>query len=129
VVSPHPLFDGVSLEEVEAAVESWRAAIHDGAAEERGWPGWINVPSKVAQVAAIRAVAAQRRAGDLAEGTLLASVCPGMVDTRASRPWFGDDIQAQTPDQAAEAVLDLVLADRADPATYGELVRFGQVLP
>jgi carbonyl reductase 1 len=26
-------------------------------------------------------------------------------------------------------VLDLVLADRVDPATYGELVRFGQVLP
>jgi carbonyl reductase 1 len=125
----HPLFDGVSLEEVEAAVESWRAAIHDGTAEERGWARWINVPSKVAQVAAVRAVAAQRRAGDLAEGTLLASVCPGMVDTRASRPWFGGDIQAQTPDQAARAVLDLVLADRVDPATYGELVRFGRVLP
>jgi carbonyl reductase 1 len=26
-------------------------------------------------------------------------------------------------------VLDLVLADRVDPATYGELVRFGRVLP
>jgi carbonyl reductase 1 len=77
----HSLLDGVSLEEVEAAVESWRTAIHDGTAEERGWPRWINVPSKVAQVAAVRAVAARRRAGDLAEGTLLASVCPGMVDT------------------------------------------------
>jgi carbonyl reductase 1 len=87
------------------------------------------VPSKVAQVAAVRAVAAQRRAGDLAEGTLLASVCPGLVDTRASRPWFGDFSQAQTPDQAARAVLDLVLADRIDPAAYGELVRFGRVLP
>ena len=125
----HPLFDSVSLEEVEAAVESWRTAIHDGTAEDRGWPRWINVPSKVAQVAAVRAVAAQRRARDLAEGTLLAAVCPGMVDTRASRPWFGDDSQAQTPDQAARAVLDLVLADRVDPASYGELVRFGQVLP
>jgi NAD(P)-dependent dehydrogenase (short-subunit alcohol dehydrogenase family) len=125
----HSLLDGVSLEEVEAAVESWRTAIHDGTAEERGWPRWINVPSKVAQVAAVRAVAARRRAGDLAVGTLLASVCPGMVDTRASRPWFGDDGQAQTPDQAARAVLDLVLADRVDPATYGELVRSGQVLP
>ena len=125
----HSLLDGVSLEEVEAAVESWRTAIHDGTAEERGWPRWINVPSKVAQVAAVRAVAARRRAGDLAEGTLLASVCPGMVDTRASRPWFGDDGQAQTSDQAARAVLDLVLADRVDPATYGELVRSGQVLP
>jgi NAD(P)-dependent dehydrogenase (short-subunit alcohol dehydrogenase family) len=124
-----PLFDGATLEEVEAAVESWRTAIHDGTAEEQGWPRWINVPSKVAQVAAVRAVAAQRRAADLAEGTLIAAVCPGMVDTRASRPWFDDYSQAQTPDQAARAVLDLILAHRVDPATYGELVQFGQVLP
>jgi carbonyl reductase 1 len=125
----HPLFDGTTLEQVEAAVESWRSAIHDGTAEEQGWPRWINVPSKVAQVAAVRAVAAQRRAADLATGTLIAAVCPGLVDTRASRPWFDDYSHAQTPEQAARAVLDLVLADRLDPATYGELVRFGQVLP
>ena len=87
------------------------------------------MPSKVAQVAAVRAVAAQRRAADLAGGTLIAAVCPGMVNTRASRPWFADYSHAQTPEQAARAVLDLVLADRLDPATYGELVRFGQVLP
>ena len=31
--------------------------------------------------------------------------------------------------QAARAVLELILADRSDPATHGELVRFGQVLP
>jgi len=125
----HPLFDGATLEEVEAAVESWRTAIHDGTAEEQGWPRWINVPSKVAQVAAVRAVAAQRRAADLATGTLVAAVCPGLVDTRASRPWFDDFSRAQTPEQAARAVLDLILADRPDPASYGELVQFGQVLP
>ncbi|HET6503625.1 MAG TPA: SDR family NAD(P)-dependent oxidoreductase [Amycolatopsis sp.] len=125
----HPLFDGATLEEVEQAVASWRAAIHDGTAEERGWPHWINVPSKVAQVAAVRAVAAQRRARDLSEGTLIAAVCPGLVDTPASRPWFDDFSRAQTPTQAARAVLELILADRVDPATYGELVRFGEVLP
>ena len=125
----HPLFDGAALEEVEAAVESWRTAIHDGTADEQGWPRWINVPSKVAQVAAVRAVAAQRRAADLAEGTLLAAVCPGLVDTRASRPWFDDFSHAQTPEQAARAVLDLILAGRLNPATYGQLVQFGQVLP
>jgi NAD(P)-dependent dehydrogenase (short-subunit alcohol dehydrogenase family) len=123
------LFDGATLEEVEAAVESWRTAIRDGTAEEQDWPRWINVPSKVAQVAAVRAVAAQRRAADLAEGTLVAAVCPGLVDTRASRPWFDDYSRAQTPEQAARAVLDLILAGRLDPATYGELIQFGQVLP
>ena len=125
----HPLFDGATLEDVEAAVESWRTAIHDGTAADQGWPRWINVPSKVAQVAAVRAVAAQRRAADLAEGTLLAAVCPGLVDTRASRPWFDDFSHAQAPEQAARAVLDLILAGRLNPATYGQLVQFGQVLP
>ncbi|HET6709652.1 SDR family NAD(P)-dependent oxidoreductase [Amycolatopsis sp.] len=123
-----PRFDGVSLDEVEKAVEDWRSAIHDGTAQEQGWPEWINVPSKVAQVAAVRAVAAERRDADLANGTLVAAVCPGLVDTRASRPWFSDFSRAQTPDEAARAVLDLVFAD-VDPATYGELVRFGRVLP
>jgi len=124
-----PMFDQATLEEVEAAVESWRTAIHDGTAEEQGWPRWINVPSKVAQVAAVRAVATQRRAADLAGGTFVAAACPGLVDTRASRPWFDDYSRAQTPEQAARAVLDLILADRPDPAIYGELVQFGQVLP
>ncbi|MEU5258086.1 SDR family NAD(P)-dependent oxidoreductase [Amycolatopsis sp. NPDC021455] len=123
-----PRFDNVSLDDVEKAVEDWRSAIHDGTAREQGWPEWINVPSKVAQVAAVRAVAAGRREADIADGTLVAAVCPGLVDTRASRPWFSDFSQAQTPDQAARAVLDLVFAD-LDPATYGELVRFGRVLP
>ncbi|WP_410670946.1 SDR family NAD(P)-dependent oxidoreductase [Amycolatopsis sp. cmx-4-68] len=123
-----PRFDGVSLDDVEKALEDWRSAIHTGTARERGWPEWINVPSKVAQVAAVRAVAAERRDRDLADGTLVAAVCPGLIDTRASRPWFSDFSQAQSPDQAAQAVLDLVFAD-LDPSTYGELVRFGRVLP
>lgn len=125
----HPLFDGASLEQVEQAVESWRAAIHAGTAEQLGWPRWINVPSKVAQVAAVRAVAAERRPSDALDDTLIAAVCPGLVDTRASRPWFDDFSQAQTPIQAARPILDLVLSERIDPAAYGELVRFGKVLP
>jgi carbonyl reductase 1 len=125
----HHLLDGVSLAAVEAAVEAWRAAVHAGTARAAGWPEWINVPSKVAQVAAVRAVAAERRDRDLAAGTLVAAVCPGLVDTPASRPWFDDFSRALTPEQAARAVLDLVLREDVDPATYGELVRFGRVLP
>ncbi|SEO09142.1 SDR family NAD(P)-dependent oxidoreductase [Actinacidiphila rubida] len=125
----HHLFDGASLEQVEYAVESWRTAIHNRTSEEAGWPRWLNIPSKVAQVAAVRAVAAERRERDLADGTLVAAVCPGMVDTPTSRPWFTDYSQAQSPEQAAKAVLDLVLADGVDPSLYGELVQFGTVLP
>ncbi|WP_329445498.1 SDR family NAD(P)-dependent oxidoreductase [Streptomyces canus] len=125
----HHLFDGASLEQVEYAVESWRSAIHHKTAQEAGWPVWLNVPSKVAQVAAVRALAAERRRRDLATGTLLASVCPGMVDTATSRPWFSDYSGAQSPAQAAAAVLDLVFAEHVDPTLYGELVRFGKALP
>ncbi|MCX5181745.1 SDR family NAD(P)-dependent oxidoreductase [Streptomyces sp. NBC_00268] len=125
----HHLFDGASLDQVEYAVESWRSAIHNKTAQEAGWPRWLNVPSKVAQVAAVRAVAAERREHDLADNTLIASVCPGMVDTATSRPWFSDFSQAQSPSEAARAVLDLVFAEQVDPALYGELIRFGKALP
>ncbi|MEU6195838.1 SDR family NAD(P)-dependent oxidoreductase [Streptomyces sp. NPDC047061] len=125
----HHLFDGASLDQVEYAVESWRSAVHNRTATEAGWPVWLNVPSKVAQVAAVRAVAADRREQDLAGGTLVASVCPGMVDTATSRPWFSDFSGAQSPAEAARAVLDLVFAEQVDPALYGELVRFGKPLP
>jgi NAD(P)-dependent dehydrogenase (short-subunit alcohol dehydrogenase family) len=125
----HHLFDGASLDQVQYAVESWRSALHNGTAQEAGWPIWLNVPSKVAQVAAVRAVAAERREHDLATGTLIAAVCPGMVDTATSRPWFSDYRQAQSPARAAEAVLDLIFTDGVDSALYGELVRFGKAVP
>jgi len=124
-------FDGASLEDVEkvVVVEEWRTAVHDGSAQQRGWPEWINLPSKVAQVAAVRAVAAERRERDLAENTLVASVCPGLVDTRASRPWFDDFSQAKSPAEAVVPIADLILADGVDPSRYGELIRDGEVLP
>ncbi|MGY5052042.1 SDR family NAD(P)-dependent oxidoreductase [Streptomyces sp. 900105755] len=125
----HHLFDGASLDQVEYAVESWRSAVHNRTAAEAGWPVWLNVPSKVAQVAAVRAVADERREQDLAAGTLVASVCPGMVDTATSRPWFSDYSGAQSPAEAARAVLDLVFAEDVDPGLYGELIRFGKPLP
>ncbi|WP_432888790.1 hypothetical protein ACQPYH_08555 [Kribbella sp. CA-245084] len=121
-------FDGVNLEDVEKVVEEWRGAVHDGTAAAQGWPEWINLPSKVAQVAAVRAVAAERRERDLADNTLVASVCPGLVDTRASRPWFDDFSQAKSPEEAVQPIVDLLLADHVDPALYGELVRDGKVV-
>ncbi|RZT28147.1 short subunit dehydrogenase [Kribbella sp. VKM Ac-2569] len=119
--------DQVSLEDVEKVVEEWRTAVHDGTAQAQGWPEWINLPSKVAQVAAVRAVAAERRERDLAENTLVASVCPGLVDTRASRPWFEDFSQAKSPADAVVPIADLILAD-VDPGLYGELIRDGAVV-
>jgi hypothetical protein len=77
----------------------------------------------------VRAVAGARRDGDLAENKLIMALCPGLIDTAASRPWFEDMSKAQTPAQAAAWPLELVLAQSFDPAFYGELVQFGKVLP
>jgi NAD(P)-dependent dehydrogenase (short-subunit alcohol dehydrogenase family) len=117
------------LDAVDALVAEWRAAVHAGRAEDEGFGTWLNIPSKVAQVAAVRAVARERRAADLAEDRLVMALCPGLIDTDASRPWFEDMSSAQTPAEAAAWPADLVLADAFDPAFYGELVQFGRVLP
>ena len=76
------------LDAVDALVADWRRAVHDGRAEQEGYGTWLNIPSKVAQVAAVRAVARERRAADLAEDKLVMALCPGLIDTAASRPWF-----------------------------------------
>ncbi|WP_280294872.1 SDR family NAD(P)-dependent oxidoreductase [Nocardia abscessus] len=126
----HDRFDtgAMSLDDVDAVMNGWRDAVLDSTAAAEGWPDWINIPSKVGQVAAVRVLARERRDGDLAAGSLIAAVCPGLVDTDASRPWFDNMNQAQSPAQAAKALLDLALSP-VRPETYGELVQFGVVRP
>jgi carbonyl reductase 1 len=123
---PEPLrarFEAQTLDDIDATMLAWRDAVIDGHAAAEGWPEWINVPSKVGQVAAVRVAARERR-----DGTLVAAVCPGLVDTAASRPFF-DMSDAQTPKDAAVALLDLALAPTPDPRFHGELVQFGEVIP
>jgi NAD(P)-dependent dehydrogenase (short-subunit alcohol dehydrogenase family) len=117
------------LDAVDALVTDWRQAFRQGRAEDEGYGTWLNIPSKVAQVAAVRALARKRRNADLADNKLIMALCPGLIDTDASRPWFEDMSHAQTPVQAASWPLELVLAPSFDPALYGELVQFGKVLP
>jgi carbonyl reductase 1 len=118
-----------SLDAVDALVANWRQAVHDDRAEQEGYGTWLNIPSKVAQVGAVRALARERRAADLAQNKLLMALCPGLIDTDASRPWFEDMSAAQTPAEAAAWPVQLALSPTFDPAFYGELVQFGKVLP
>ena len=130
-----PRFDAAAattLDAVDGLVAEWRAAVHSGQAAQLGYGTWLNIPSKVAQVAAVRAFAHQRRQTDLANGTLIAALCPGLIDTAASRPWFQDMSTAQTPTQAAAWPVELALSTTsADTLAtfYGELVQFGKVIP
>ena len=125
----HPRFDtdAMTLDDVDSTVAAWRDAVVAGRAVAEGWPEFINIPSKVAQVAAIRVLARERRDADARRDTLIAAVCPGMIDTGASRPWF-DMTNAQTPAQAAVALLHLALDPDLDQRHYGQLIRFGKVL-
>ncbi len=54
---------------------------------------------------------------------------PGLIDTDASRPWFADMSQAQSPDQAAADVLWLATLPEGTTEPYGELVQHRIVLP
>ncbi|MBV9945129.1 MAG: NAD(P)H-binding protein [Solirubrobacterales bacterium] len=99
-----------------------------GRAEDEGYGSWLNIPWNVAQVAAVRAFARERRAGDLADNKLIMALCPGLIDTDASHPWFEAMSAAQTPAQAASWPVKLALAPTFDPAFYGELVQLGKVL-
>jgi NAD(P)-dependent dehydrogenase (short-subunit alcohol dehydrogenase family) len=126
----HARFDTetMTLDDVDSVMLAWRDAVIDGRAAGEGWPDFINIPSKVGQVAAVRILARERRASANASGELIAAVCPGMIDTGASRPWF-DMANAQTPEQAAVALIALALDPLTDARFYGELVRFGKALP
>jgi carbonyl reductase 1 len=126
----HARFDTtrMTLDDLDSTMLRWRDEVIDGRARDQGWPEFINIPSKVGQVAAVRILARDRRALDADNGTFVAAVCPGMIDTGASRPWF-DMSDAQTPPQAARALLRLALDPNPGPSFYGELIRFGKILP
>ncbi|MET8864807.1 SDR family NAD(P)-dependent oxidoreductase [Nonomuraea sp. NPDC004580] len=124
----HGHFDGLSsLDEVDEQVASWRDAIKDGSARAGAWPMFINIPSKIAQVAAVRVLAEQRRAEDARRGILLAAVCPGMMNTPTSGLWW-DVSSAALPADAAVPLLDLATGP-FNPAHYGLLLRHGHPVP
>jgi NAD(P)-dependent dehydrogenase (short-subunit alcohol dehydrogenase family) len=127
----HPRFDTdtMSLDDIDSTMLAWRDAVVEGRATEEGWPQWINIPSKIGQVAAVRVLARERQAADQRDGVLLAAICPGLIDTEASRPWFDSMAGAQTPAEAAVAPLRVALARDVDPGFYGQLVQFGQIIP
>jgi NAD(P)-dependent dehydrogenase (short-subunit alcohol dehydrogenase family) len=99
-----------------------------GSLRALAWPAWINIPSKIGQVAAVRVLAGQRRDDDLRRGILIASISPGLIDTGASRAWL-DMTGAPQPDEVAGPLLDLALDPSPDESLYGELVHVGREEP
>jgi NAD(P)-dependent dehydrogenase (short-subunit alcohol dehydrogenase family) len=124
----HSRFDTetMSLDDLDKTMSDYAEAVSSGTAEEQGWPEWINIPSKVGQVAAVRIYARDQREQASRDGQLIVAACPGLVDTRASRPWFADMSQAQSPEAAAVDIVKLA-TDPVEPRMYGELVQHGRV--
>lgn len=127
----HARFDGpgLTLAGVERAMDDYVTAVRDGTAKAAGWPDWINVPSKIGQVASVRVLARDREAEFRRRGILVNAACPGLVDTEASRPWFADMSSAATPDEAAKDLVWLATLPAGTCEPYGALVRHRKALP
>ncbi|MEM7043224.1 MAG: SDR family NAD(P)-dependent oxidoreductase [Pseudomonadota bacterium] len=127
----HPMFDTerLSLDDIEVSMDTYVEAMENGSATTDGWPDWINIPSKIGQVATARVAARLIRETRPDDDILINAACPGLIDTEASRPWFDDMSKAQSPDEAARAVVDFLLSLKKSDAPSGELIRFGNVLP
>jgi NAD(P)-dependent dehydrogenase (short-subunit alcohol dehydrogenase family) len=130
-----PLFNtkSHSPQEINAAIDGYVDAVESGNASEVGWPDWVNIPSKVAQVALTRASAREaRELGRLPRGAAIVAACPGVTLTDATRDFMGTvfkEEDAQTPEEAAQGLIRLLIPNRKTEQLHGELVQHGVVIP
>lgn len=126
----HPRFDvdHMSLTDLAKVMDDYVDAVETGRAAAEGWPGWINPPSKVGQVAAMKVLARELADQAAQRDILVNAACPGLVDTDASRPWFDDMSVALSPDEAAADVLWLATLPAGTREPYGELVQHRKIL-
>lgn len=119
----------MSLEDIEQVMAEYVMAVLNNNAVQQGWPDWINVPSKIGQVALAKIFARDIAKTAQTRGILINAVCPGLVDTAASRPWFKDMSVAKSPDEAASDVVWLATLPDSEKNPYGELVQYRHLLP
>ncbi len=117
------------LADMDAVMDRYVASVEAGKQAVEGWPEWINIPSKIGQVAATKIAARMIAEQRPNAGILINAACPGLVDTDASRPWFNDMSAALSPDDAAKDLLWLANLPPGTTAPQGELVQFRQILP
>nr|BFF38500.1 SDR family NAD(P)-dependent oxidoreductase [Tenacibaculum mesophilum] len=125
----HSLFDTdtMTMEDINTVMKSYVKDVESGQDAAKGWPEWINIPSKIGQVALTRIAAKNEAIQNPNKGISIFSVCPGLVGTDASRPFFKNMYQAQPPYEAAKHIIEL-LKDQS--TTYsGKLIQFGKELP
>ncbi|WP_430814780.1 SDR family NAD(P)-dependent oxidoreductase [Carboxylicivirga sp. RSCT41] len=120
----HKLFDieNSSLEDINTTMMNYVHDVESGREADKGWPEWINIPSKIGQVALVKIAAKEEDSNKS-----IFSVCPGLVDTDASRPFFDNMNEAQSPYEAAGHII--ALTGNRSTALSGQLIQFGKQLP
>jgi len=118
---------------INRAMDNYVAAVEAGTAEGDGWPGWVNIVSKVGQVAVTRAFARwAKRTGALPPGALINAANPGLTLTEATRDFMGTVFKredAQTPEEAALGLHWLATLPDGSSEPFGELVENRHVIP
>ena len=122
-----------SASEIDRVMDDYVVAVEAGRADAEGWPEWVNIPSKVGQVAVTRAFAREWRAnGRLPAGVLINAACPGLTLTDATRDLMNTVFKgrtAQTVEEAANGLMTLLTLPAGVSEPDGELVRHGKVIP
>ena len=125
--------DANGVDAIETAMDGYVAAAEAGTAERDGWPEWVNIPSKVGQVAVTRVFAkAYARDPNRRPGVLINAACPGLTLTDATRDILETRFKGrpvQTPDEAAAGLLWLATLPAGTTAPYAELVQQRKILP
>lgn len=122
--SLHDLFnvETMSQEDINKTMSNYVEDVKSENDIQKGWPEWINVPSKIGQVALIKIAAKENT-----KNTSIFAVCPGLVDTDASRPFFDNMHEAQSPYEAAGHIISLI--EKPVEEFTGKLIQFGKELP
>lgn len=122
-----------SASAIDRAMDDYVVAVETGEAGAEGWPEWVNIPSKVGQVAVTRAFAREWRGnGRRAPGVLINAACPGLTLTDATRDLMNTVFKgrtAQTVEEAANGLMPLLTLPSGTGEPDGELVRHGNVIP
>ena len=122
-----------SADEIDTAMADYVDAAEHGRVASEGWPAWINIPSKVGQVAVTRAFAKTYAASaDAKPGVLINAVCPGLTLTDATVGLMDNVFKgrvAQTPAEAAAHILWLLTLPPETAEPFAELVQQRKVLP
>lgn len=134
---PRPLHerfdaDSLSMEDINRTMNDYVEAVEERREAAGGWPAWINISSKVGQVATTRIFARElKRDSATPRGVLVNAACPGWTATDAARPYLErmPHIKAKTPDEASVDVVWLATLPAGACMPYAELVQYRIAIP